>query len=109
MEPAASAAAGDLPKDLYYMKQTISNACGTVAMIHAVANNTDKISLEEAGPLKKFLDATKEATPEERAAKLEADDAICATHDAVAKRGQTAVSGGNGRSRVRAPAAVADH
>merc|ERR1712060_928702 len=34
-------------KDLYYMKQTISNACGTVAMIHAVANNRDRIQLKE--------------------------------------------------------------
>ena len=30
------------PKDLYYMKQTISNACGTVAMMHAIANNKAK-------------------------------------------------------------------
>ena len=28
------------PSDLFYMKQTISNACGTVAMLHAVGNNT---------------------------------------------------------------------
>jgi len=26
-------------KDIYFMKQTISNACGTVAMIHAVGNS----------------------------------------------------------------------
>ena len=33
------------PKDLYYMKQTISNACGTVAMMHAIANNKAKYDL----------------------------------------------------------------
>ena len=34
------------PKDLYYMKQTISNACGTVAMMHAIANNKAKYDLD---------------------------------------------------------------
>ena len=80
-----------MPKDLYYMKQTISNACGTVAMIHAVANNQDKITLND-GPLKKFLEATKDASPEERAVKLEGDQDICETHDQVAQEGQTAVT-----------------
>lgn len=73
------------------MKQTISNACGTVALIHAVANNQDRVILND-GPLKRFLEATKDAGPEERAAKLEGDDDICETHDAVAQEGQTAVS-----------------
>ena len=35
------------------MKQTISNACGTVALLHSVANNTDSIKLKE-GALKVF-------------------------------------------------------
>ena len=32
MEPS------DCPSQLYYMKQTVSNACGTVALLHCVAN-----------------------------------------------------------------------
>ena len=40
-----------LPKSLFYMKQTISNACGTVALLHSVANNTDVINLKN-GALK---------------------------------------------------------
>merc|ERR1711974_324110 len=59
------------PPSLYYMKQTISNACGTVAMIHSVANTLDSISLEDGSILKKFLEATKDASPEERAKQLE--------------------------------------
>lgn len=31
-----------LVPDIYYLKQYISNACGTVALIHSIANNTDK-------------------------------------------------------------------
>ena len=31
---------------VYYMKQTVGNACGTVALVHALANNTDRIAFE---------------------------------------------------------------
>ena len=36
----------DSEADLYYMKQTIGNACGTVGLIHALCNNTDKLDLD---------------------------------------------------------------
>lgn len=36
----------DYPKDLYYTKQTIDNACGTVALVHALANNQDQINFD---------------------------------------------------------------
>ena len=36
---------------VFYMKQTISNACGTVALMHSIANNTDVIKLKD-GALK---------------------------------------------------------
>lgn len=32
----------DVPDSIYYMKQFISNACGTIALVHSVANNLDK-------------------------------------------------------------------
>ena len=75
---------------LYYMKQTISNACGTVALMHSVINNVigDQISLQD-GPLKTFVEATLSLSAEERAVKLEADDAICECHDRAAREGQT--------------------
>ncbi len=82
--------ADPIPSDLYYMKQTISNACGTVALIHAVANNQAKVELTE-GKLHQFLQETKSDTPEVRAEKLEASKEICETHDDVAREGQTAV------------------
>lgn len=28
---------------VYFMKQTIGNSCGTIGLIHAVANNQDKL------------------------------------------------------------------
>jgi len=36
---------------VYYMKQTVGNACGTVAVIHALANNTNRITF--AGEVEK--------------------------------------------------------
>ncbi len=75
------------------MKQTISNACGTVALIHAIANNADKLDLG-SGYIREFLDATKDCSPEERAKKLEEYNDICAVHDTIAKEGQTAVRRG---------------
>jgi ubiquitin carboxyl-terminal hydrolase L3 len=29
-------------ENVYYLKQVVPNACGTVALIHGVANNVDK-------------------------------------------------------------------
>ncbi|KAL3284019.1 hypothetical protein HHI36_018189 [Cryptolaemus montrouzieri] len=51
--------------DLYYMKQYVSNACGTIALIHAVANNEERIDLKD-GIFKKILDESKGLSPEER-------------------------------------------
>lgn len=36
----ASPPAG-LPEDLFYMKQIIHNACGTIALVHSIANNSE--------------------------------------------------------------------
>lgn len=51
--------------DLYYMKQYVSNACGTIALIHSVANNAERIDLQD-GIFKTFLDDSKGLSPEER-------------------------------------------
>nr|CAG4645683.1 EOG090X0A33 [Lynceus sp. MCZ IZ 141354] len=74
---------------LYFSGQTIGNACGTIALIHAVSNNLDRITLKEGSCLKKFLDETLELNPQERAVQLEKDDSICAAHDESAQQGQT--------------------
>lgn len=39
---AAAAAGASQP---YYMKQTIGNACGTIAMLHAIGNNTSRLGI----------------------------------------------------------------
>ena len=87
---------------LFFMKQTIGNACGTVGLLHALGNCTDKVAFSEwhtigidpsfpprhvansqdvliyiaveDGFLKTFFEKTKDMTPEERAEYLEKDD-----------------------------------
>jgi hypothetical protein len=46
--PAADAerpADAAVPEQLYYMKQTIGNACGTIAMLHSIGNNRQRLQL----------------------------------------------------------------
>ncbi|XP_037240062.1 ubiquitin carboxyl-terminal hydrolase isozyme L1 isoform X1 [Falco rusticolus] len=57
----------EISSKVYFLKQTVSNSCGTIGLIHAVANNKDKLKLDEGSALKKFLDETADLSPEERA------------------------------------------
>lgn len=75
-------------ENVYFMRQTIKNACGTVALVHAVANCRDLIKLGDS-PMKKFLDATRALSPEERAAYLEESESISIAHEECAQLGQT--------------------
>ncbi|KAF0882831.1 UCHL1 hydrolase, partial [Crocuta crocuta] len=76
---------------VYFMKQTIGNSCGTVGLIHAVANNQDKLEFEDGSVLKQFLSETEKLSPEDRAKCFEKNEAIQAAHDAVAQEGQCRV------------------
>lgn len=82
--------ASAIPSSLYYMKQTVSNACGTVALFHAVANNLEKVDLDPESKLGRFFADTKDMSPEERADKLETNKEVSEAHDTVAREGQTA-------------------
>ncbi|XP_067626263.1 ubiquitin carboxyl-terminal hydrolase [Eurosta solidaginis] len=77
-----------VPADLFYMRQFTSNACGTVALIHSVANNKS-ISLSD-GILKSFIDSTRDLTPEERGKALHNDTSFTEGHQELAQEGQTA-------------------
>ncbi|XP_034042813.1 ubiquitin carboxyl-terminal hydrolase isozyme L3 isoform X2 [Thalassophryne amazonica] len=75
--------------DVYFIKQTIGNACGTIGLIHAVANNQEQLEFEPESPLKKFIQQTCKMSPEEKAAFLEKDESIRVTHESSAQEGQT--------------------
>ncbi|XP_027236835.1 ubiquitin carboxyl-terminal hydrolase isozyme L3 isoform X1 [Penaeus vannamei] len=78
----------EVSENLYFMKQCVGNACGTVALIHAIANNQGKIELED-GPLKEFLEKTKDMGPDEKGTALENDEGISKAHEESAQEGQT--------------------
>lgn len=74
---------------VYFMRQTIGNACGTVALMHALANNQETLKLG-SGPLAEFFSQTSSQTPEERASALERFQQLEAAHEAAGHEGQTA-------------------
>ncbi|KAJ7389676.1 Ubiquitin carboxyl-terminal hydrolase isozyme L3 [Desmophyllum pertusum] len=88
----------EVSPNVYFMKQTIGNACGTVAMIHSIANNTDVLQFDDKGFLKNFIDSTQSLSPEEKGEKLENDEVnnniyslltSVGVHEACAQEGQT--------------------
>ncbi|ESN91597.1 hypothetical protein HELRODRAFT_185187 [Helobdella robusta] len=76
---------------VYFIKQTIGNACGTIGLIHALCNNVDKLHFDADKHLNKFFNDTKGLTPEERGEKLENDPAFGEAHEEVACEGQSKV------------------
>lgn len=82
------------PGSVYHMKQFIPNACGTIALIHSVANNLDTINLQD-GLLKEFLDATKDLSFSKRGEHLVYTQNIREMHEVSAQEGQTEAPGEN--------------
>lgn len=70
------------------MKQNLSNACGTIALVHSVANNTDKIELTE-GILYQFLQDASGLDSAGRGKLLESTEGIINAHKELAQEGQT--------------------
>ncbi|KAJ3765692.1 peptidase C12, ubiquitin carboxyl-terminal hydrolase [Lentinula raphanica] len=75
-------------KNIFWIKQTISNACGTIGLLHALAN-TNVIYTAES-PLGRFIDACRDKTPEERAQFLETTPLFAEIHAQTASGGQSA-------------------
>ncbi|GJJ72948.1 ubiquitin carboxyl-terminal hydrolase L3 [Entomortierella parvispora] len=80
------------PNVVFY-PQTISNACGTMGVLHSIANNWAHggfLELTEGGIMKKFLERTVNMTPTERIQALEQDESLSNAHKSHASTGQTA-------------------
>ncbi|KAM7538487.1 hypothetical protein Aperf_G00000066474 [Anoplocephala perfoliata] len=78
-----------LDENCFFMKQKIGNACGTVAIIHALANNMDALDIESVPWLSQFLEKTNDISPNERAEALEKEDELSEIHENCAQEGQT--------------------
>nr|XP_027083302.1 ubiquitin carboxyl-terminal hydrolase 3-like isoform X1 [Coffea arabica] len=74
---------------VYFMKQTVGNACGTIGLLHAIANITSEINLAEGSYLDKFFKTTANMNPEERAVFLENDREMEVAHSVAANGGDT--------------------
>jgi ubiquitin carboxyl-terminal hydrolase L3 len=79
--------------DVYFMKQTVGNACGTVGILHAIGNarNNGKLQFSPGCYLERFYAATATLTPEEIADYLENDDTVEEIHASAAEEGQSDV------------------
>uniref|UniRef100_A0A915PV23 Ubiquitin carboxyl-terminal hydrolase n=1 Tax=Setaria digitata TaxID=48799 RepID=A0A915PV23_9BILA len=77
-----------VPDGVFFMKQKISNACGTFALIHSLANNHSKINLGN-GSLKQWLDKAMTLSVEERSDSLAEDSTLAEAHDDCARSGET--------------------
>lgn len=81
-------------ENVFYMKQNLSNACGTIALVHGVANNTDKIKLAD-GYMKEFLEEAAKLDAVSRGSLLENYKSIINAHRELAQEGQTNTPGAN--------------
>jgi len=79
-------------KNVYFTKQTIGNACGTVGLVHAILNNSHILQLDPNKFFAKFRELTVQATPDERAKLLEENDDVEVEHQAVASEAKSDVS-----------------
>ena len=88
----------ELSPNIYYMIQTISNACGTIGLMHIIGNcvYSEGIPLAEGSFLERFMSKSLGMTPQERGAELENGDnseVIEAAHKRAASSGQSRVPG----------------
>jgi len=89
-EEEVKAKGQEVSPKVYFMKQTIGNACGTVALLHSILNNKGRIPFDGAnGHLQRFLDMTSDMNPDEIAKFMETDADICSVHEETAMEGQT--------------------
>lgn len=75
--------------NVYFMQQTVENACGTVAVVHAVGNILPQLHIRNGSFFERFFTSTAEMTPAERAEFLENDTELESAHSVAASAGHT--------------------
>jgi len=74
---------------IMFMKQTVGNACGTIGIIHAIANNKSSLEIKPDSALHNFIHNVKDKTPEQAAETFAQDEGIKNAHKAAGTEGQT--------------------
>lgn len=77
---------------VYFMRQTVGNACGTIGLLHAIGNVTSEIKLVEGSFLDRFYKSTASMDPMERALYLENDREMEVAHSDAVAAGETEAS-----------------
>jgi ubiquitin carboxyl-terminal hydrolase L3 len=107
LEEEESLKDSERPKNVFWLKQTIGNACGTIGIIHTIANCRDKgIQIDEKSSIGKFFadcGATGEISGEEIGKLLEQNETIAKIHDT------TSTSNENQTNAPQAQQKVNDH
>ena len=93
----------EVSRNVYYLKQTVSNACGTIGLVHIVGNlrHSDVLDTDIQFRPNSFFDSffrnTENMTAEERGEYLEKGDAVAdaieSAHQDAARSGQSSVPG----------------
>lgn len=79
--------------DVYYMKQYVGNACGTVGILHAIGNARSQLAIVPGSYLDRFYATTANGmSPHDIAVYLENDNEMEVNHGAAAAEGQTEAS-----------------
>ena len=87
-------------ENVYYMRQTVGNACGTIGVFHAVMNNREDVLDETVAKdddednksyFQRFFEKTKDMTPDERAKFVETDTDLESFHATAVNAGDTEV------------------
>jgi len=60
--------------DLFYIKQTIPNACGCIALLHILFNLPDVLVDDDSSLASRFLQSCQDKTPEERGLFMESEN-----------------------------------
>lgn len=63
------------PKEVFHLKQVLSNVCGTIALVHSIANNMQRIEIND-GLLKNYIDEAKNLDASAKGMLLENSAAI---------------------------------
>ncbi|KAF4657862.1 hypothetical protein FOL47_008285 [Perkinsus chesapeaki] len=81
----------EIPAAAYFTKQRVGNACGTIGLIHCMANMNGKVGVEYADNsyIAELLNNTKSMTPDERAVYIEEDDKLEKAHRQAEHQGQS--------------------
>lgn len=80
--------------DVWFIKQRIGNACGTIALLHALLNGPKELFVPNSW-LAQFVSATQTSTPIQRAEQLERDNQIARHHDQAASSEQNSTNRGS--------------